>query len=170
MILYMACKLYNRYEGLVNGVLPERNVSGASFVATFFRQRQLERLLMKEKGSSLFGFYRTGHVKDTQIIKTNLFLRRYGDRLPSILLIDDLLMVGKQNTDRADSFMGAVTALGDFDKQDGVKKEVYTKKKMTIVIENGKRVTKWIDVVIGPDGKQVNANEPRFNNGKYRRQ
>lgn len=163
MILYMACKMYNKYNGLVNGVLPERNVAGASFVATFFRQRMMEHLLMKEKGSTLYGFYRTGHVKETQIIRTNLFLRRYGNRIPSLPLIDDLLMVGKDNTDRADSLMGAITALGDFDKQEGLRKDPIIKKKMVTRIVNGRPTREWIDMVIGDDGKAMNANIARTN-------
>ena len=165
-ILYLACKMYNKYDGLVGGVLPERNVAGASFVGTYLRQKGMERVLMMDKTTGYFGLYRTGHVKETQIIKGNLFLRKYGHIIKSLNLVESLLLLGKENTDLADAFLTGIMALGDFDKQEGNKPVQIVKKKMKITIKNGKRVTEWVNITLDAAGNEI-ENDGLGKNNKY---
>jgi hypothetical protein len=124
-ILLYAARFYNKYDGLkgdrmkdgrFNGsVLPEINVGGGSGVLDFFGQKGYSHLIMGDDKNKK-GLYRDRHVKELQLIRLNQLLKLYGHHMPSILMIDDLLKIGKDNTDRADGFQMSVMALGDFMK------------------------------------------------------
>lgn len=129
--LLFAARFYNKFGGLkgdrmkdgsINGaVLPEINVGGGSGVLDFFSQKGFKHLVMFDDKKK-FGLYRDRHVKELQLIRLNLLLREYGHNMPSVLMIDDILKIGRDNTDRADSFQMAVMALGDFIKPPVAKK------------------------------------------------
>lgn len=127
--VYYASKYFNKYGGLVDGVLPETNQGGASAIVAFFTNKGERRLLKrvsKQLGTdgekrATFGLYRDDYVKDMQIKITNPFIRKYGKYIRSIELIDDLLNIGKKNTDRADAFMMGIVALGNFEKEESKK-------------------------------------------------
>lgn len=127
--VYYAAKYFNKYGGLIEGVLPETNQGGASAIVAFFTNKG-ERKLLKHASKQLgtdgekratFGLYRDDYVKDMQIKITNPFLRLYARHIRSIELIDDLLKIGKANTDRADAFMMGIIALGNFEKLEAPK-------------------------------------------------
>lgn len=119
------CEYFNKYGGIIGGVLPETNAGGAAAINAHFTNRGA-KVFMKNKPNILgasygnkdvVGLYRDEHVKKMQIIFLNKFIRLYGHNLPSIELIDDILNIGKKNTDRADSFMMAICALGNFETE-----------------------------------------------------
>lgn len=155
---YYAAKYFNKFGGLIDGVLPETNQGGASAIVAFFTNRG-ERKLLKQVAKQLgtdgekrksYGLYRDDHVKDMQIKITNPFLRKYGKFIRSIELIDDLLNVGKINTDRADAFMMGVVALGNFEKSEKPKPKPIVKTFRTIQNRNGRNVIVEIKQTINP--------------------
>lgn len=152
-ILLFACRFFNKFDGLkgermkdgsINGgVLPEANIGGGSAVTGYFRQMGYLHLIMRSDKDK-YGLYRDSYVKEAQLIKTNLLLRKYGQLMPSVLMIDDLLKIGRDNTDRADGFQMAVMALGDFLAPPKAPAPPRIQKRRTIVmLPDGTSVEKW---------------------------
>ena len=122
-ILLYAARFFNKYDGLkgdrmkdgyINGgVLPEINIGGGSAIVDYFGQKGYKHLIMVDDKKK-HGLYRDRHVKELQLIRLNMLLKEHGHHMPSVYMIDDMLKIGKDNTDRADGFQMAVMALGDF--------------------------------------------------------
>jgi len=145
--IFLLCEEYGQYENLE--VLGESNAGQASPVVAYFGNRGGLKYIMKKPKNLGFNYnektdkywiYRNDHVKDLQKILANQFIRRYGHNIKHIDLVEDLIKIGKENTDEADAFLMAVLALGDFDK----------------VIENKNRVVRTSrqvrTIVLGADG------------------
>jgi len=136
------CEYFNRYGGMVGGVLPETNAGGAAAINAHFTNRGAGSFMKKSPNilgasagnKNTVGLYRDEHVKKMQIIFLNKFIRLYGHNIRSIELIDDLLNVGKKNTDRADSFMMGICALGNFETEK--KKIIINKPKLIATIKD----------------------------------
>ncbi len=172
--LYTA-RYFNKHGGMANGVLPETNMGGAAAIVSHFTNRNKRDLLKKtpnilgsDKGNkNKYGLYRDEHVKKMQIILLNKFVRMYGYNIPSVELIDDLLNVGKKNTDRADSFMMAICALGNFETKEKAKVVVKTHHRPTIVIENGRSKVVWKTTTVEQkEEKAVQEEEKPFHSTK----
>jgi hypothetical protein len=121
--IFLLSKYYGQYGNFE--VLGESNAGQASPVVAYFANRGGLKYIMKKpktlgfnynEKSDKFWIYRNEHVKDLQKKLANQFLRRYGHNLKHLDLVEDLLKLGKENTDEADAFLMAILALGDFDK------------------------------------------------------
>lgn len=146
-----AALYFNKFSGMMGGVLPETNAGGAAAIVAHFTNRGARQLLKKTPNilgsdagvKNKFGIYRDTHVKKTQIILLNKFVRLYGHNIRSLALIDDCLNIGKKNTDRADSFMTAICALGNFEQQKKEIKKPVVHKRPHIKMIGKKSVIVW---------------------------
>lgn len=129
---FLLWKYYNKYNKCL--VMAEGNAGNASPLDAFFTNRGAKRALMRELkyiGTDIkeyknhTGFVRTGTVKSTQLDLLNICGRLHGTHLRHPALIENILQVGRDNTDLADAFMAAMVGWGNFGNIE-YKKEVVT--------------------------------------------
>jgi len=157
--IFLLCKYYGQYD--MFELLGESNAGQASPVVAYFANRGGLKYIMKKPKTLGFNYndktdkywiYRNEHVKDLQKTLANQFLRRYGHNLKHIDLVEDLLKMGKENTDEADAFLMAILALGDFDKQleQSRNKIIKTTRQVRVIRRNGDGSTyvDWVNVPI----------------------
>jgi hypothetical protein len=129
-ITFLLCKYYNKYDNCK--ILPEGNIGTAPAIVGYFENRGGLKMMLKQpkylgtdskETLNRYCFYRDGTVLETQILLLNQAVRMYGHFINSVDLIDDLIKVGKGNTDMASSYMAAILGWGGFSNPDGAKKQ-----------------------------------------------
>ena len=117
-------RFYNKYNGVVETNY-ETNASTGSHFGTFLEKEGLySKYASKRRDLSGKGFINTKKrgtavTKDTrkwQVPHANLFLRKYGANIRSLLLINQLLLEESKNADIRDAFLVFMTSIPDFDK------------------------------------------------------
>lgn len=147
----LLCKYYNVDDKFQ--ILGETNAGQGSPVVAYFANRGQLKLIMKRPKNLGFNFndktdkywiYRTGAVKDLQIILANKFLRRYAQNIKLLSLVESLIKIGTANADEADAFLMAILGFGDFDK---VEAKQYAPKQKMIPIRkrdaSGRNIIVW---------------------------
>lgn len=104
-------------------ILPEGNAGNAAPIVGFFRNKSMLQTMLKQPKYAgtdsrevfdRYCFYRDANVRRTQLDLLNIAIRMYGHNLNSERLILDLLKIGKENTDLADSFQASLYSWGGF--------------------------------------------------------
>lgn len=104
-------------------VLPEGNAGNAAPIVGYFRNKSMLQTMLKQfkypgtdsrEVLDRYCFYRDANCRKTQMDLLNIAIRMYGHNLNSERLILDILKIGKENTDLADSFQGCLLSWGGF--------------------------------------------------------
>lgn len=136
---FLISKYYNKYG---NGrILPEGNIGTAPAIVGYFENRGGLKMMLKQpkylgtdskETLNRYCFYRDGTVLETQMLLLNQAIRMYGHNINSVDLIDDLIKVGKANTDMAASYMAAILGWGGFSNPDSKRNQKI--KKVEVII------------------------------------
>lgn len=112
--------LYNSY-GLFKGIMAEANAATADHFATYLKKRGLGKFIMYRR--DLLGnnkvnsgkpfHYVNSDVRDYQMRQANMFMRKYGQSVTLLPLLDQMLMSKEDNTDVLDAWLMLFLALPD---------------------------------------------------------
>lgn len=160
-------KFYNKFGG-VKEINAETAAATGSHFSTFLEKEGLIKYAMKRKDLSGLGYSNKKKLftpvnEDTlnwQIRQANMFLRRYGHLIRSIMLLKDLLKPANENADLRSAFFNFLTSIPNFDKPLKAPEAPRTKTTYELV-RNGNK-TSWkttVTQVKNPHQEEVSSFE-----------
>jgi len=151
-LTFLLTRYYNKFGNCK--ILPEGNIGTAPAIVGYYENRGGLKMMLKQpkylgtdskETLNRYCFYKDGTVGETQILLLNQSIRMYGHNIKSVALIDDMLRIGKFNTDMASSYMAAILAWGGFSNPDSKKKSKVQKVSIIVGYKNG--VPIWEDKI-----------------------
>lgn len=143
-------RYYNKYGGL-KWIDAEGSNSTVDFFSSFLQKEGMIKYAMHRKDLSGKGNIninklfqpRDKHMMDWQFKWANNFLRKYGNRIKMLPLLEDMLRTG--NADILDAWLMCGIILGlDYDKPVKPKITFVPEKRRRIVNRNGYNVVEWV--------------------------
>lgn len=117
-------RYYNKFDG-VKETNYETNASTGSHFGTYLEKEGLyTKFANKRRDLSGKGYINTKKrgtavtkdIREWQVKHANVFLRKYGANIRSLMLINQLLLDDEKNADIRDAFLVFMTSIPDFDK------------------------------------------------------
>lgn len=150
---------YNRFDG-VKEINYETNAATGDHFGTYLEKENLyQKYAVRRKDLSGKGWTNTkkrgtpvnDHTREWQVKQANLFLRKHGGSIRSLMVLNQLLLDQDKNADIRDAFLIFMTSIPNFDKP--IKKSTESKTRTDLILVqdgSGRWVYKQIKVEILP--------------------